>query len=145
MSKEINPKMSEFQVRNIRLIEIAFKRNDKTVEAKEFQLKPKIVATVKRFNEKRIAIVVLNVSLFEDIEDAPFAANVSYEGEFIWDETVSEERLQTLLDVNAPAVLYSYMRPVFTDFTTKACFPPLILPMANFTKQNIENKTTIKP
>lgn len=144
MSKNIDPKMSEFQVRNIKLVDASFKKNNKPIEAKEFQLKPKIVATVKRYDDNRIATVILSVSLFEDCEDAPFTAIVSYEGEFMWAETVNEDRLQTLLDVNATAVLYSYMRPVFTDFTTKACLPPLILPMANFTKQNIERKTVIK-
>ena len=45
-------------------------------------------------------------------------------------------RLEFLLNENAPAILYSYLRPMITTITLDANLPPLVIPLMNFREQN---------
>ncbi len=82
------------------------------------------------------AIIVLKIDIFdkEEFADAPFKMNVEIEGCFTWDKELSEkdELLNRLLKQNAPAILYSYIRPLITLITVEASMPPLVLPLMNF-------------
>ena len=40
------------------------------------------------------------------------------------------------LNENAPAILYSYLRPMITTITVDANLPPLVIPLMNFREQN---------
>ena len=84
------------------------------------------------------ALVVLNLGVFEthSMDEVPFQIHVEIEGHFKWDEETEKD--QTLLDImlkqNAPAILYSYVRPIITLMTVEANMPPLVVPLMNFQK-----------
>jgi len=40
-----------------------------------------------------------------------------------------------MLRQNAPAALFSYLRPIVTQITVEANIPPLVLPLMNFTEK----------
>lgn len=84
------------------------------------------------------AIVILSLTLFKDteFEKVPFQQEFEIEGIFNWDEELegNPEQLETLLRENAPALLYSYLRPIITANSVDADLPPLIIPMMNFRK-----------
>jgi preprotein translocase subunit SecB len=40
-----------------------------------------------------------------------------------------------MLRQNAPAALFSYLRPIVTQISIEANMPPLILPLMNFTEK----------
>ena len=68
------------------------------------------------------------------MEEVPFQFNMEIEGLFTWTEELGEkeELLETMLSQNAPAILYSYLRPLITLITVEADMPPLVIPLMNF-------------
>ncbi|NLM28796.1 MAG: hypothetical protein GX211_11605 [Clostridiaceae bacterium] len=86
--------------------------------------------------QKREAIVTLSIEIFteEDDSNIPFKLVMENQGCFVWDEELSKDsvQLETMLKQNAPAVLYSYLRPIISLITIEANMPPLVLPLMNF-------------
>lgn len=84
------------------------------------------------------AKVVLTLQLFKEseLEKVPFHLELEVEGIFSWDEELenNREQLESLLKENAPALLYSYLRPIITATSIQANLPPLIIPLMNFKK-----------
>lgn len=82
------------------------------------------------------AIVVLKIDIFaaRELAEVPLKLNIEIEGCFKWTKELQEnkELLDILLRQNAPAILYSYLRPIITLITVEANLPPLVLPLINF-------------
>lgn len=87
-------------------------------------------------DHKQEAVVILNIGIFtmKDFESVPFKINAEIEGYFKWDEELENNNpiLESMLKENAPAILYSYVRPIITLITVEANMPPLIIPLLNF-------------
>lgn len=94
------------------------------------------VKVIQMSEEDATAIVVLNLIFFKNnnFEDVPFNLEIEIEGIFKWDIKLEEmpEQLEVLLQENAPAILYSYLRPMITTMTIDANLPPLVIPLMNF-------------
>ena len=84
------------------------------------------------------AIVALKVGIFtvQELQKVPFQIKLEIEGEFHWDEELekNEKLLENMLRQNAPAILFSYVRPLITLITVEANMPPLVIPLMNFTE-----------
>lgn len=89
------------------------------------------------FNEKKpgIAYVTIETVVFENAEENnyPFSLNVSIEGKFEVQEA-SEEEKEYLVNNNAVAILFPYVRALISTYTANANVPPLILPPVNILK-----------
>lgn len=85
------------------------------------------------------AMVRLNLGIFEtcNFNDSPFKIHTEIEGNFKWDEDSEKDQdsLNIMLKQNAPAILYSYIRPIITMMTVEANLPPLVIPLMNFQKE----------
>ncbi len=85
------------------------------------------------------AIVTLSIGIFEslEIDQVPFQITVDIEGHFGWNDSLDENvaSLDSLLKQNAPAILYSYTRPIITMMTVEANMPPLVIPLMNFQQE----------
>lgn len=94
------------------------------------------VEVIKNPDSQTEAIVVLNISLFEDrtTENAPFKLNLKIGAAFEWDDELvsNDEILNGMLSQNAPAILLGYARPIISGITVDANLPPLVLPLINF-------------
>ena len=123
---------SSLQVTNIRLRSAVFKINDKTGEG-EFDINPKIKTLVSKNANERHANVRLFVSAFSG-DNIPFVLDVEYEAFFVWEKEL-DDTVDDMLSINGSAMLYSYMRPIFSNMSSAAGMPPLILPMMDFTKR----------
>ena len=90
-------------------------------------------------DEDLTSLVVLNLRFFKDNEltNVPFNLEIEIEGFFGWDEELeeNEDKLEVLLKENAPAILYSYLRPIITAMTVEANLPTLVIPLMNFRKE----------
>jgi len=82
------------------------------------------------------ALVVLTIGIFtkRDVKESPFVIEIEVEGHFRWTDELDKnnERLENMLKQNAPAILYSYARPLITLITVEANMPPLVIPLMNF-------------
>ena len=79
--------------------------------------------------------VTISVSIFDESlpADSPFYLSVSLTGEFQFtDNTLIDKEI--MIDMNAVAILFPYLRSAITNITSTANIPPLILPTVNITK-----------
>lgn len=126
---------SSFRFKNPQLTSLGFKGNNK-YKAKELLTLDIIDKVVVETVNETSAVVTLILKIFkeEDFPNVPFAINIEMKGEFSWDSDMDIELAKRLLNQNAPAVLLSYIRPYITTLTTGGGYPPLVLPLMNFTK-----------
>ena len=84
------------------------------------------------------AIVELTVQLNKngetEVEDPCFVAEATLQSTFSWSEDLGEEKINSLLNINAPALLVSYARPIFVQLTSASPFPTYNLPFLNMTE-----------
>lgn len=84
------------------------------------------------------------VSLYVQVgkEDSahPFSISVSMAAIFYINKEVSNEQKKQFLSVNAPAVLYSYIRPVIASLTSQSAYPQYNLPFMDFTPKDDSKK-----
>ncbi len=87
-------------------------------------------------NEEMVVMVTLNLMFFKDkdFKEVPFKLELEIEGLFGWGKELEENptQLEILLRENAPAILYSYLRPIITTTSIDANLPPLVIPLMNF-------------
>jgi len=133
-------KKSNFQlIGKPKITKIIFISNKDFVFDKEVSLKiSNNVQIAKSMDQqKRESIVTLSFGIFsgENLSEVPFKIDLEIEGCFIWDEELEKNsRLDNLLKQNAPAILYSYLRPIITLITIEANMPPLVIPLLNFSE-----------
>ncbi len=132
-------KESSFQLTGKpKVTKISYESNEQYVFKDELVLELNNNIQVIKSNEKerRESIVILNVGIFtlKDISFVPFQINIEIEGRFKWDDKLegTPEILEIMLKQNAPAVLYSYLRPIITLITVEGNMPPLVIPLVNF-------------
>ncbi|NLD50665.1 MAG: hypothetical protein GX660_26275 [Clostridiaceae bacterium] len=78
--------------------------------------------------------ITISVDIFDsDLTDSPFYIFASITGEFEFDGNDKIEK-QILLDKNAVAIMFPYLRSTITNITSIANIPPLVLPVVNITK-----------
>lgn len=96
------------------------------------------IKIVKSSSKEMSSLVVLTLKFFQEkkLEDVPFNLEIEIEGVFGWGKEQEEQpmQLETLLKENAPAILYSYLRPIITSISIEANLPPLVIPLMNFRK-----------
>lgn len=115
-----------------------FEANKEFVFKNEVQLEMNnnIHITKNSDGQKYDSLVTLSIGIFtsKNLSDVPFRMNIEVDGHFIWDEKLAEDTLQldSMLKQNAPAILYSYLRPIITLITIEANMPPLVIPLMNF-------------
>lgn len=125
----------------MQLFEIKYKINENfNSEDKELSLEMNAESTVQRAEGLKEAKVILKLSVFneENILSIPFFIEVVMQGIFTWNENLGEEKANALLNTNAPAILMGYARPLITQFTAYSGYAPLILPLMDFTKNQVE-------
>jgi preprotein translocase subunit SecB len=120
-----------------KITKILFETNKNFVFSDEVPLKVNNNVQIMKNTDaqKTESIVVLSFGVFasETLSDVPFKIDMEIEGHFGWDEKLSQStQLKDMLRQNAPAILYSYIRPIITLITVEANMPPLVIPLMNF-------------
>ena len=64
----------------------------------------------------------------------PFELEIKVASDFKWDDSLSDEKVEYMLNTNAPALLLSYMRPIVANITNASKIPAYNLPFINFVK-----------
>lgn len=124
---------SKFQFSNPELIKIEFFVNQ-TFDEDKFDGIAMQSNTEIRILEGNEAYVSLTVNIGNSADSQPFNICAEMGASFRWEESVGEERAKQLLNVNAPAVLLSYIRPIVSSMTSSSKYPTLNIPFIDFTK-----------
>lgn len=126
-------KASKFQFLNPYLEEVSFVTNfDYNVDVdKEIEMKNAFNIQVQRFQNENRANVQLTLDLNTENDSAPFKLKMKVASDFKWEE-LDEKTVDSMLNLNAPALLLSYMRPIVANITNSSNFPVYNLPFVNF-------------
>lgn len=78
----------------------------------------------------RFVEVIMDVSIKD--EDNSFAFFIRMKGGFLGTEDIPQDVFEKFSTVNAPAIMYPFIRSIITNYTAQANIPPVILPTINF-------------
>lgn len=84
--------------------------------------------------ERNTAVVKLTLNIGNSTDSQSFDICVRMGADFSWEESVEMEKAEQLLNINAPAVLLSYIRPIVSSITNSSKYPSLNIPFIDFTK-----------
>lgn len=131
-------KESHFQFKGFKINRSLIERNDNEV-SKKVSLGFKPEGTIDK--EKGIFLLVLGVK----IKDATNSFNIEIEAvaEYNFKEDVSIEILNNFFYINAPALLFPYIRAYISTLTNLSGFEPINLPTLDMTKlgEELRQKT----
>lgn len=133
-------KKSKLQFKNPRLKKLSFEVNDNFNKDEKIELDIHSKTNINRIGNKANVSLTLNIFKKEDFEKVPFFIEIEMSGEFRWPEELEEGLLNILLNSNAPAILLSYIRPYISTVTSGSGYPALILPLIDFTQDQLESK-----
>ena len=127
-------KTSKFQFLNPYLEEVYFTANpDYDPEKNEGEIKMRNafnIQVTQSKNENR-ANVKLTLETNTENEKAPFKLHITVASDFKW-EDLDDKTVESMLNLNAPALLLGYMRPIVANITNSSKFPVYNLPFINF-------------
>jgi len=66
------------------------------------------------------------------VKHATFLCSSCKVSGFEWSDDIEEKTVRSLLEINAPVALLSYMRPYISGITSGSGYPPLVIPLLNF-------------
>ena len=140
-------KESNLKISHVALKRFFFEKDDAFKEFRDEDDSKEILSIsgiVTKNTGTRQAEVTVNLSVFEDFESpySPFKCEISYLGEFFWDESL-DGVIDNMLKINAPATIISYIRPILSQFTMIAGLPILNLPLLDFTNPKSMEKITL--
>ncbi|MGW8124558.1 protein-export chaperone SecB [Staphylococcus xylosus] len=112
-------------------------------QSKQLDLKPEINVQVHLDKGSKEFVIVLSLIENSKEDHTPFNLDVEMIGIFNYTEDF-EDDLNTIIENNAIAIMFPYLRSAITDLTQKTNeFPPFILPIINIGEMlNSENKIT---
>lgn len=128
---------SKFQFSNPELERIEFSVNDAfdSEECDGIAMQSNTEIKVLDGNE---AYVALTLNIGDESVGQPFNILVKMRAKFCWDESIDDEKIKKLLNINAPAALLSYIRPIVSSMTGSSRYPALNIPFIDFTQVEIE-------
>ena len=127
-------KESFFKLRSQFTEEIIFKKNSDFKDRK-IKLKFSHRLEMKNIDEgSSNVILIFNIFTEEELAESPFFISITQSGKFEYPSNLDKNNLENLLNINAPAVLLSYIRGIISQITAFSGYPALIIPLMNFTK-----------
>lgn len=129
-------KTSKLQFKNPKILKLNFELNNSFENNGSVNLDIGSKTSIKKGENN--AFVLLELKIFDKNSQVnyPFYMDISMEGEFFWDKSLKDQdiNIDKLLKSNGPAILLSYIRPYISNITVGAGFPPLIIPLIDFTE-----------
>lgn len=127
-------KTSNFQFLSPYLVELSFIVNpDYDKENTSIEIQNSFSVQIDRSESENLARVELILESNMENYDAPFRVKARVASDFKW-EDLDDEAVEAMLNLNAPALLLGYMRPIVANVTNSSCFPAYNLPFINFTE-----------
>lgn len=127
------------------LEEINFKLNPDFKPAKKIKVDVSYDINYEIDETKKILKVRVGVFIFEKTENAPFKLSIYLLAVYSLEGSFDEEKLKNFADVQAPALIFPFIREIVANITMRTPFPPLLLPPINIFKlvrpdKNLKNK-----
>lgn len=133
---------ADIQFERVALVELDFKLNKKFVPPKDGIPVDISFRARKSFStDKKHLSVELSVILFKQNKKSPIRMKAVVEGIFSGGDY---ERLKKFSKINAPALLFPFVREIISNATMRANLSPLLLPPINLAAKLTANKKNKK-
>mgnify|MGYP002623896581 CR=1 FL=1 len=131
---------SKFQFQTPFLTKMYFTINNNfSSEEKDVDIKNTMEIGISRKEGESLASVSLSLEIGTNDNSSPFHIDCEIVAVFSWDEyAFDEETVNSLLTMNAPALLLSYIRPLVSQITNMSPFPVYNVPFYNFLPEKNE-------
>lgn len=126
-------KNSRLQFNNPKLLKLNYELNKNFKNEGYINLNVESNTSIRKAENTAFVLLELHVFDKNTTDNHPFYIDICMEGQFFWEDGFAKEDIDKLLKSNGPAILLSYIRPYITTITVGAGFPPLILPLMDFT------------
>lgn len=124
---------SKFQFLNPELEQVEFIVNDH-FNAESYDGVSMQSNTEVKMIDGNEAYVSFTLKVGDISESQPFNILVKMSSKFYWNESIDDEMAKKLLNINAPAALLSYIRPIISSMTGNSKYPALNIPFIDFTE-----------
>ena len=114
----------------------------KSMAKGEIPVSGKIAYNYKYNYQEKSITSLISVSITE--EQVPFDLEIEYEGLFILNKRVPKKKIESLAEINCPAILFPFLRECIADITRRADLSPLMVPTINFVELAKEKKASGK-
>lgn len=124
----------EYNFNNVILIESNFKRVP-DVNSTSSEYKNNLTIDLESQKSDNILSVFLTVKIVSGVEEViDVEIQVKMVGIFQKNESINQIDIDTFGKVNAPAIIFPFIREHIASLTTKAGIPTILLPPINFVK-----------
>lgn len=124
---------SKFQFRDPQLEELHFEENDSYELGEESGLSIESETNIGEVSNNS-AYISMTLKIGDGSNNQPFKIVVRMGADFMWDEGIPDEMLRQMMEMNASAVLLSYIRPIVAMVTNSSKYPVLNIPFVDFTR-----------
>lgn len=130
---------SSFQFKGYKIIDSHIKQNHENIAR---DLKLSFSPSGEIDNEKSTFLLFLETNI-ED-ENNAFSANIKAKATFTFDKDADSEHINNFFYINAPAILFPYIRAYISTLTTLGGTKPVTLPTLNLTSLGKDLKDNTK-
>lgn len=133
---------AQFSIGNIVLLESNFSRNAvfKVLENPKVEHDSEIELNYSNLKAERFAVVLQYKFKVLYNGEVILTSDIKYSGEFKAEGELKESVIESFANINAPAILYPFIRENIASLTSKAMVGSIIIPPVNFIKLYEEKK-----
>lgn len=130
---------SNFQFSDPSLVEFIFKLNPEFEpdENGETAIKTEFDVRVHKEDNLKEAFVELEVKIGSEKSEVPFFIKAVEGAQFRW--KMDDGRIDSFLNINAPSLLLSYLRPLIATITAASPYNAYNIPFMNFIDSDHDN------
>lgn len=130
---------SNFQFSDPSLVEFIFKLNPEFEpdENGETAIKTEFNVRVHKEDNLKEAFVELEVKIGSEKSEVPFFIKAVEGAQFRWE--MDDGRIDSFLNINAPSLLLSYLRPLIAAITAASPYNAYNIPFMNFIDSDNDN------
>ena len=99
-------------------------------ENEAFEKKEELKIEIELEKEGGVSVILKTVNSNE----IPFFIEIEMYSKFIWEEELTEEEIINALEINAPSLLISYIRPLVALVTGSSKYPAWNIPFLDMRK-----------
>ena len=124
-------KESKFKFEKPILKRFSFNENEAFEKKEELKIEIELEKEIARKEKTGGVSVILKTVNSNEI---PFFIEIEMYSKFIWEEELTEEEIINALEINAPSLLISYIRPLVALVTGSSKYPAWNIPFLDMRK-----------
>ena len=124
-------KESKFKFEKPILKRFSFNENEAFEKKEELNIEIELEKEIERKEKTGGVSVILKTVNSNEI---PFFIEIEMYSKFIWEEELTEEEIINALEINAPSLLISYIRPLVALVTGSSKYPAWNIPFLDMRK-----------